>query len=187
MQQELGLVPVSLPMARAMWVQGKEDADWPTAAATWPNFRRFVAEYQALSVLGLGEMLLARNSQNLGFVLLNQIDSTWLPEGIRAVECGTYLLPAVRAKGWNPVLKKALLMHASARFEADFAVFLIPQSNARAIRAMEKLREDLQLDKSPEVHPFSRYLRRKNWETGQNCLLYAAPLPVREPFSDNLD
>lgn len=115
----------------------------------------------------------------LGFVLINRIDETWLQEGLSAVECGTYLLPQYRGRGFNVSVKQALCTRALEQFQADWAMFVVPNSNVRAKRAMNKLPWSIDVVTHDRSGLFARYLHRKSWETGQPSEMYAFPLPLR--------
>lgn len=167
---------------RTLWQAGHGDADWPKNLRSWRSFFDFSEAYQALAVLNLGELKIVERkigddtTSPLGFVLLNRIDPTWLPDGTSAVECGTYLLPHHRGTGVNLLVKTALLACANQAYHTDFAVFTVAQSNVRAQRAMAKLPWEFYGEGPGDTGPFTRYVRRKSFEAGEPCELYAVEL-----------
>ncbi len=113
-----------------------------------------------------------------GFVILNKVPPEYLSGDEVAVECGTYLLPAYRGSGINPHVKRAMVTLARETLDANWCVFVVPVANRRAHRAMHKLPWPLETQAVDSIGRFRAYLRRKVWETGVDCVLYAVPTSV---------
>jgi len=173
---DISLAEMSPADAQCVWQSGHLEGDWPLLETRQENFLRLVEEYQSLSILHLGDMLSIRHRTQLhGFALCNTIAETWLPAHVTAVECGTYLLPESRGKGFNLPVKAALLTHAFQFYQANWCLFIVAQENHRAQAAMKKLPWPFELESGATPGVFQRYLRRKTWELGHDCLLYKLP------------
>ncbi|GMA51523.1 hypothetical protein GCM10025857_28800 [Alicyclobacillus contaminans] len=109
----------------------------------------------------------------VGFGTAHLVPELYLPDGVRAAECGTYLRPAFRGKHCNIPCKEALLREVERCLPVDWCFFLVAHDNFRAQRAMVKLPWPIHVYPPDAPGPFARYQRRKSWELGVPQILYA--------------
>ncbi|MCL6631192.1 MAG: GNAT family N-acetyltransferase [Alicyclobacillus herbarius] len=158
-----------------IWQSACEDADWPISPQTHSAFVRWLEGMEASCTLGEGHLEAIMHAQRLaGFWLLHAVPPHHLgtlADVSRVVEGGTYLVPASRGLGLNPVVKKRMLTVAFTSWAADWCVFVIPSRNRRAIRAFQRLPWPYDLETRSHNGRFRTLLSRREWETGSPCTL----------------
>ncbi len=178
------LLPVTESLARELWAQGHSETDWPNFLKSWPSFMDHIGQFWALDALGLGSLKIVTVDDGIcGFVTITDADERFLPDGIRGVECGTYLLERFRHTGLNASVKRECFREVFARTTVDCCLFVVATRNARAIRALEKLglrrwSDDSLASTDMDLRP---YLRRKSWEQGESCVLFVLWRQQHEP------
>lgn len=171
--------------AEQLWRSGQVDDSWPFADRSRRRFTLAVDSWRAAEAIGIGRVrAVIIDSEPAGFVYWSQVDTAWLPAGVSAVECGTWLASAQRGQGLNPAIKHATIhtvFRTPAWASCQWCVFFIPRDNARALAAMRKLpwpwvcaaSDAADAAGTSAAQPFHRLLARRAWETGQPCVLYA--------------
>jgi RimJ/RimL family protein N-acetyltransferase len=175
--------------AEELWRIGAQDPAWPLRRRTREDWWALVESLWAAEIVDTGAIraVWTDAAELIGFV-----SSSLVPPHIaeipgNGVECGTYLVPSARGRGWNPPVKEAWLHHLFARWPVRWAVFAVPCHNTAARRAFAKLPWPLHAAASPgaeitlsetaascEPLPWlERWARRKSWETGEPCVVYA--------------
>lgn len=167
-----------------LWTVGHTEQVWPLQDRSWEAFQTFAMEYWLACTLGEGGVYSVWDESTLcGYVVLQRIAAHYLPEAVVGMECGTYLLSNARGSGINAYVKHELLSLAFNQFQADWCVFVIPATNHRAMRALDKLEwpfhkqpsntQASSPQSSSRVAWFVTYVKRKSWEVGQPVILYA--------------
>lgn len=165
-----------------IWRRDHDDRQWLLPDRSESAWRAFVCQQQAAEVLGLAAIRAVRVERALsGYVTMRVAWETQLAPSETVVECGTYLLSQCRGQGWNAPVKKALLdvvwRGVALQTTPTWCVFVVPTHHAQALQALRKIALPWVVESSEQDGVFSALLRRKAWETGQPCVVFAVRRP----------
>ncbi|MBX5437040.1 MAG: hypothetical protein IRZ33_07470 [Alicyclobacillaceae bacterium] len=173
------LQPLTAARIHRLWQAGAGDPHWPLADRSERAFRRLAEEAAAAEAFGCGWMRAVETSCGdkwmiAGLVTARIPDTEWLPTGVTACECGTYLLPPFRGTGIHVSVKDALLELCWDTWDCEWCLFVVPVSNPAARRALAKLPWPVRRSGSDAGTPdFARLGKRRAWETGEACEVFA--------------
>jgi len=160
--------------AWALWQAGHRDDAWPVTKRSHANFKAFLQDCNLAEFLGSGGLFAIRSDNTyIGYTYAQHVFKGWMTEEAGAMEWGTYLLPAYRARGLNVGVKLRQLTYAFDTVGIDWCVYVIPKSNVRAQRAMRKLTcfSHAETDEMvpPVIQKFERY---RSWTIGEACNVF---------------
>ncbi len=172
--------------AAQLWQHAAYDPWWPLRNRSETAFARYLEEMRAAEVLGYGRLRVAaawsgETADVLGWVTWSVWPEDMAPGAGRVVEAGTYLVPAARGQGWNADIKRRQAAVAFQQLGAAWLVFLIPEDNRLARRAIEKLPWPWRVYREEEESPFRAGMARRRFATGQRLWLYAVARPDDRP------
>ncbi|MCY0888583.1 MAG: GNAT family protein [Alicyclobacillaceae bacterium] len=181
----LEFYPLSFSLLLQMHTTYCEDPTWPKQWVTLEHisewflgleFDRTAATADAFAIFTGGKLL------GLAHIHLMPPAPNTRDGSMACIEGGTYLLPEARGNGWNPMLKHRLLRIAFQDMAADATLFFVPIHHTQARKAWDKLPEHgclLEAQRRDHTSPprfpedlFLRYLRRRQFETGESFALY---------------
>ncbi|EPZ47505.1 hypothetical protein N007_06095 [Alicyclobacillus acidoterrestris ATCC 49025] len=169
-------LPDLLQMHHAYW----NTPGWPQTLSTVPLCEQFVADWSIRSFFGTGEFSAIRRADDrlvIGFTTLSKANENFVPDGVNAVEAGTFLVPQVRGTGVNAQVKQYLRDQASDVFAASHIVYLVDTENKRAQQALQKLPYPVtKVEMTDTHHPWHRYLRRRVFEERRDGILFIQEL-----------
>ncbi|MFB5189634.1 GNAT family N-acetyltransferase [Alicyclobacillus fastidiosus] len=164
----------------SLYQTARHDEGWPATLGNLPLCRRFVADWSARNALCAGRLELIQVAQGgsaIGFTTVATVDATFAPNGVQAVEAGTYLVPASRGRGYNAEVKGHQRRLAKEVYGAKCLVFVVEEHNVAAHKAMDNLPwPTTQVTMSMTRDSWYRFLRRRVWEEQRTSVLYVQEL-----------
>ncbi|MCL6452901.1 MAG: hypothetical protein K6T78_04625 [Alicyclobacillus sp.] len=159
-------------LARSVWMQARFDPAWPLADGRERTWCEWLSQRQAEAAMSWSgfRFLVRPSGQPVGFLTLNRIEPHWLPDGITAVEAGTYLVPRWRGSGWNLVAKQVAVHLSGQLYRPDWLVYAVPAANDRAIRGLVQIQPALPRVAGSVLSRWTRYLA---WKHSQPVCLFA--------------
>ncbi|QSO51913.1 GNAT family N-acetyltransferase [Alicyclobacillus curvatus] len=174
------LKPMTLQDARSIWRAGRGDPAWPETSRTLRGFRTMVTDWQAAEVIGWGALRAVHlyppaSSPVIGFVTFEEVGESWTGPSHKAVECGTYVVPAYRGLGLNRRIKAASVSLGFTALGADSILYAVPLVNQVAMRSLQRIVGD-NTDKVLAETRFQKWLRYRQWKEGTSFQLFVISL-----------
>lgn len=108
----------------------------------------------------------------IGFVTLQTLDDTWLPNGVTAVAGGTYLVPSWRRRGVNRTAKQLAAQMAFVDLQSDWLIYAVPTHNIAALRSLHTMLPQLDAADPLSGALFTRWWRYLEWKYSQRFRLF---------------
>lgn len=137
-------------------------------------WNRWIREWAFSESIGWGKLrIIQYGVLPVGFVTLQTVDDTWLPNGVTAVAGGTYLVPSWRRRGVNRTAKQLAAQMAFVDLKSDWLIYAVPTHNIAALRSLQTMLLP-QLDAADPLSGalFTRWWRYLEWKYSQRFRLF---------------